>query len=103
MLDAKVQSMVCEYLWKQEQSGASITLFSEILIQCIHASIYTQSDNRKELFCYIASEKSPELERIVTILIWLFLPMEYKLKPYWGNHFAVIGEAQTMILGQIML
>ena len=40
-------------------------------------------------------------EEQIEMIEKLFLPLDYRVRIFWDNHFAVLGEAQTLVIGEI--
>lgn len=88
----------------QRQIGESVRLFAQSLVRILQDGVvYKNKMNSKELFFYINQKKSNELAGKIKLVEELLMPMDYTLRIFWENHFAVFGQTQTMKLEEIEL
>lgn len=91
-------------LWRQSESRETVDKFAEVLVTVLNDGIiYKNKWNEKQLLLYLNESKNEESLAKVELLQQLFQPLGYNLHILWENHFAVLGEEQTMIIGELEL
>lgn len=63
--------------------------------------IYKNELDDKELYLYMNRKNNHTDEEQIEMIEKLFLPLDYRVRIFWDNHFAVLGEAQTLVIGEI--
>lgn len=101
-LTLKEQNIVGYYYLRQLNSTSSLMLFQKVL-QLFYSSarVYRIKQTPKKLLLYIGQEKSEQLEQRLKGLELLFLPIGYRIRYFYMEHFGVIGAEETMQLGNI--
>ena len=63
--------------------------------------IYKNKLDDKELYLYMNRKNNHTDEEQIEMIEKLFLPLDYRVRIFWENHFAVLGEAQTTLIDEI--
>ena len=78
------------------------SIFTEILVAIMQTGIiYKNELDEKELYLYMNRKDNHADEEMINMIKELFLPLDYRVRIFWGNHFAVLGEAQTTLIDEI--
>lgn len=86
------------------QTGESLVLFGNILCGLFPgSSMYQNRLEKEEVLIYLGRKKDAIEERLITMIVHLFLPFQYTYRVYWESHFGIIGEEGTMGIGHIQL
>lgn len=102
LLDEKDAYSLAHMLYLQRQTQESIEKFTSILVDVLHNGIvYKNEMNEKELYLYLSEKEENEKNSIIDMIKQLFMPLGYELRVFWEQHFAVIGENQTMHIDEI--
>jgi len=102
MLDGESRHKICLYLLRQFQAGASIRLCGEVLYKVMESGVlYTNKLDRKILLYYAEIPREPASDNKIQIIQRLFLPLDYRIRVFWENHFGILGEGDTMQWGKI--
>lgn len=82
----------------------SLHLFNKILGKMFKSNIvYINKKKPKDIYIYIAKEKSDVLDMKMSILIDTFLPINMKPMVFWNKHFGILGADKTMKIDEISL
>ena len=93
---------IAHSLWQLQRNGASVSIFTEILVAIMQTGIiYKNELDEKELYLYMNRKDNHADEEMINMIKELFLPLDYRVRIFWGNHFAVLGEAQTTLIDEI--
>lgn len=95
---------VAHSLYQQSMSRESVERFTDTLVGVLHNGIvYKNKFNEKELYLYMSNKKNEYDISKIDLIKQLFQPIGYELRIFWGYHFAVMGQEQTMQMGEIEL
>jgi hypothetical protein len=82
----------------------SLHLFKKIMGNIFKNNIvYINKSKPKDIYIYIAQEKSDDLDMKMSILIDTFLPINMNPMVFWNDHFAILGLDNTMKIDAISL
>lgn len=96
--------IIANSLYQQSNTGESVERFTDTLVAVLHNGIvYKNELNEKELYFYINNKKNEVDISKISLVQQLFQPIDYELRIFWEQHFAVLGEEQTMQIGEIEL
>lgn len=91
-------------LLKQLKLGSSLSIARSILTKIYpNMMIYQMKSEKNLILLYLGMENTDWEEKRLALILDLFLPLEYKTRIFWENHFGVISVDDTMILGNIEL
>lgn len=65
--------------------------------------LYINNIEKKEILVYAGVKKKEVYENKLRFLRTVFLPLGYDMRIYWDKHLGIIGMAETMQIGQIVL
>lgn len=95
---------VAHMLKQQMETKESVNKFSDVLVAILRDGIvYKNQNNEKQILYYINVKENTKENKIIDMICDLFLPIGYELRVFRENHFAVLGEEQTMTIGEIEL
>lgn len=95
---------VSHMLYQQKETRESVDKCADVLVTVLHDGIvYKNENNKKQLLLYINKRENEKDKAAIDMICELFLPLGYELRVFWENHFAVIGETQTMLINEIEL
>lgn len=101
-LTRKEQVVIGYDFLRQEESVSSLLFFQKVLQQFYrNARVYRLKKQPKNLLVYIGQEKNEQLENRLLGIEELFLPIGYKIRYFYTEHFGVMGAEETMRLGDI--
>ena len=104
LLDRNQKYYVSHMLECQQRTRESVNKCADVLVTVLQDGIvYKSETNEKQLMLYINKRENEQDKAIIHMVCELFLPLGYDLRVFWENHFAVIGEMQTMVLDEIEL
>ena len=93
---------IAHSLRQQQRNGASVGIFTETLVAVMETGIvYKNELDEKELYLYMNQKDNHADEELINMIKELFLPLDYGVRIFWENHFAVLGEAQTTLIDEI--
>ena len=98
------QYFVADLLVKQSRTGESVDKYGKALVELMpNGILYKDKFHTKQLLLYVnQKENRTDLDKIY-LVNELFCPLGTSLRVFWDKHFAVLGEEQTMELGEIEL
>ena len=103
-LDSDRKYYIAHALWSQEQTGAGIRKFADVMVRTLEKGIvYKNKCREKQILLYVSNNENTEDAEVIALVQELFLPLGYELDIFWEKHFAVIGQEQTMQLDEIKL
>ncbi len=98
------QYYVTHMLYRQHTTRESVDKCADVLVTVLGDGIvYKNKNKEKQLMLYINKRKNEQDIRKIELICELFMPLGYDLRVFWENHFAVIGENQTMTIEEIEL
>lgn len=98
------QIRLAHIIYSQMQIGSSLNSFKKASIICFErAIIYQEKAKKIQIVIYLNVEQSKENEQIINSLIELFLPITYKIKIFYNEHFGVIGVKETMLIDNTII
>jgi hypothetical protein len=101
-LDFKEKNILLRNIYKFYNTGNHIYHLKETIKQIFENSIvYVNNDNINEILIYISQFQTQENLIKLKLIKKLFLPLNFKVKAYWGKHFGIIGVIETMKIGEI--
>ncbi len=104
LLDQEQRYYVSHMLQCQQRTRESVEKCADVLVTVLRDGIvYKNENNEKQLMLYINKRENEQDKAVIDMVCDLFLPLGYELRVFWENHFAVIGETQTMRLDEIEL
>ena len=104
LLDKKEKYYVAHAMLRQEETGASVEKYSEVLTTLLgNAIAYKNKLNVKELLLYVGAKENDKDLKKIEMAQELFQPLGYRLRVFWDRHFSVLDENQTMEIGEIEL
>ena len=84
--------------------NVSLHLFKKVLLSIFRNNIiYINKRKPKDIYIYIAKDKSDELDAKMSILIETFLPINMNPMVFWNKHFGILGADKTMKIDEISL
>ena len=88
---------------QEECEGRKLFFREAIQVFFAGAKIYFYEDEEKFLL-YLPQEESADGKKIIELLTILFLDISCRTPEiFWGNHFGIIGEPETMRLDQTII
>lgn len=104
LLDKEEAYCVAHMLERQEKTRESIDKCAEVLVTVLHDGIVYKDENSKKcLLMYLNKKENERDQAVIDMVCELFLPLEYDIRVFWENHFAVLGESKTMMINEIEL
>lgn len=104
LLSSEKKYYISHMLWKQEETRETVNKYAEALVTILNGGIvYKNKLNEKQLLFYLNEKKSEDSLSKIEMIQQLFQPLGYTLHVFWENHFAVVGEEQTMIIDEMEL
>lgn len=104
LLNIKETEVLLNALIKLYHVGTSLEIFKHVVKGIFPNSvIYNNQDNKKEILIYIGYKKTQILERKLTLLIELFLHIEFKTYIYWQYHFGIMDLPETMCIDEMVI
>ncbi len=101
-LDKDSKNMVVLELFKSMKLGSSVSRLRQVLKKLYKDIIlYQLKEEPNFVLIYIGIKKNTYEEEKLKLVIELFLPIEYKVRAFWKDHFGVIGVDETMALDGI--
>lgn len=103
-LDSSAKRKVARLLRLQEECEGRKLFFREAIQDFFAgAKSYFYEDEEKFLL-YLPQAESPEGKKIIELSTILFLDISCRTPEiFWGNHFGIIGEPETMRLDQTII
>lgn len=88
---------LANHLIDQNSMGESVTLFAKALMELLETGIvYKNSIQPKELLIYLGEKKNEEYSVLIQLAEQFFLPLDYSIRVFWDNHFALMDINQTL-------
>lgn len=86
------------------KTGTSVFLFKKVIHLIYPDSIvYENNDRFRELLIYIGKPQNTHEEGRLTLLLELFLPLDYQMHIFWTHHFGIIDVEETLIIDDMEL
>ena len=83
---------------------ASIQLFKQVVCSIFTDSIiYYRSEDTPEMLIYLGTDETQISWQKISTLLALFLPLGFKYRMYWRDHFGLIGYESTMSVNHIVI
>lgn len=83
---------------------ASIHLFKQVVRTLFTGSIiYYRSEDTPEMLIYLGIPETQINWQKINTLLALFLPLGFKYRLYWQDHFGLIGYESTMSVNHIVI
>lgn len=103
-LDLKERNVLLDNIYKFYNTGDHIYYLKDTIKRIFQGSLsYVNKNNINEILVYLNRAKTKENLKKLEVIEELFLPMNFKMKIYWENHFGIIGIAETMKIGEISI
>lgn len=103
-LENEKKYYIAHMLYQQENTKESITKFADVLVNILQDGIvYKNRNDEKQILFYINKKENLRENNIIQMICNLFLPIGYDLRVFRETHFGVMGENQTMKIGEIEL
>lgn len=98
------KNMIARNMLRLYITGEMLYLLKDTFSKVFKNSIvYANYEVKDELLFYICQEKTRVSEEKVQFLMDIFLPIKFKTRVYWYNHFGIIGSDETMKIDSIAL
>ena len=96
------QIYIAEIIYDSQQNMTIINCLKKIMKKFFKNSIvYDNLYSDKNIVLYIGEEKTEESMNKYMIIKKFFVPVGLKVKVFWEHHFGIIGNDETMILGEM--
>ncbi len=103
-LTEEEQYYIVHTLYRQRITRESVEKCADVLVTVLEDGIlYKNREREKQLLLYLNKKENDKDVKKIGLICELFLPLGYDLRVFWENHFAVIGEKQTMTVDGIEL
>lgn len=103
LLTKQQKYLLCFYLERQQESGASIHTFAAALTGLLDCVVYKNLLEPKTLIIYTEKEKNREIEETIEHTEELLLPLDYTVRVIYEQHIGILGEANTMMIEEITI
>lgn len=101
-LSKTIQKNLSSLLLEQYRTGSSLLVFqAAIRLVFSNALLYKERNSPKQLILYLGNSKTDELSQRIHLLEELFLPIGYRERIFWENHFGVMDVDSVMGLDKI--
>ncbi len=98
------KNKILPLMFKQIEIGSSILIFNSSIKRIYpDVLIYQVKEDKKQLLMYLGFNKNLLEEKRVKFLVDIFLPLNFDIRIFWGNHFGVLGTDATMIADEIAI
>ncbi|HEX9059363.1 MAG TPA: iron-dependent peroxidase, partial [Clostridia bacterium] len=98
------KNMIARNILRLYITGEMLYLLKDTFSKVFENSIvYANYEVKDELLFYICQEKTRVNEEKVQFLMDIFLPIKFRTRVYWYNHFGIIGSDETMKIDSIAL
>ena len=102
--DKDTQMRLAQFYLLQLETGSSLFIFRKVIRFTFHdAILYRSKENPKEIIIYIEREKTDLLEKQLSFILGMFLPLSFHLTVFWSKHFGIFGIDSTLILDETVL
>ena len=102
LIDRKKRNRIAAILLNQITSGSSLVLFRKaVVILYPDAMLYQIKAERQKLLLYVECTRQADQEECLWFLTAIFLPVNYRIRTFWGVHFGVLGVNGTMKLSEM--
>lgn len=96
--------MVVQNLITLYRTESSLYLFKQVVRSIFTTSIiYYRSEDTPEILIYLSTAETTKNKQKMDTLIALFLPLGFKYRLYWQEHFGLIGHESTMHINHIVI
>lgn len=103
-LSIKKRYQVMHYLELAQHTGASMILFSKVVISLLETGVIYRDRTKQESYLLYLGKKQNEADlNLIQLLQDLFLPFGYSLRVMWDKHFGVWGNDNTLRYNRIEL
>lgn len=91
---------MCYFMLTQQEAGSSLFLCYKVVQHFFpNSAIYKRKDREKDILIYMGEERSRLREERMQGIEELFLPIGYRQRLFWKEHFGVFGAEDTMHIG----
>ena len=96
------QLSLAEVIYDSQQNVTTINCLKKIMKKFFENSIvYDNLYSEKNIVLFIGEEKTEESKNKYLIIKKVFIPLGLKVKVFWKHHFGILGNEETMILGEM--
>lgn len=111
MLPLKKQQMILHFLVLQNkvhrliyEPAGDFDLYVKAVIGLLETGVVYKKKQEENSFCiYLGIRQDEYASELLYLAKVLFLPIGFKVKIFWQNHFPILNEKKTLKLGEMQL
>lgn len=110
-LPIKKKHIIMHYLELQHRiandgncDSVNIFIFQNVVLHLLESGVFYKDRCHKDNYIlYVGLAKDENREKLIVMTKELFLPLSCRVEVLWDKHFGILGEQQTLCLGNVRL
>lgn len=103
-IPADFRNRLATLVLTQFQTGSSLLLFRKsVRILFPEALFYQLKAEARQTLLYIGRPRTQQRENALKFAVEMFLPVNCRIRVFWGFHFGVVGVGETMRVDEIAI